>query len=170
MLIHGAPAAPLEVEARIRAHLDRWVDTKPVQHGIEVGRRLDRPVWGGAFERWLEAKLEEVQADWRDYYSASWSHLTPEAQRWLSETTISTAHARVALADSATPPSVRLDAERLIADARSEARRRGVLPALSRSLDAPNPETYAKSEIDEYGRLFLPKEWHGRLLREGDSA
>jgi hypothetical protein len=126
--------------------------------------------WGVTFERWLEAHLNQAEPNWRDYYSASWSHLSPTVERWLSETVIATAHARIALKDSATTATVRSDAERVITDAKSEAQRRGILPALSRSLDAPSPETHVKCEIDEYGRLFLPKEWHGWLLREGDPS
>jgi hypothetical protein len=168
-LIHGVPAAPPELEGRIRAYLDRWIDTKPVQRGIEVGR-MARASWAGTFDYWLEARLHEVQPDWPDYYSASWSHLTPEGERWLSETTIVTAHARVALADATTPATLRADAERVIADARREARRLGVLPALSRSLSVPNPATFVKCEIDESGRLFVPEEWRGWLLREGETT
>jgi hypothetical protein len=69
------------------------------------------------------------------------------------------------VADWKTTPDERADAEKVIADAKLEARRRGHFPALSRTL-AIDPEVHARCEIDENGRLFLPERWHGFKERD----
>lgn len=161
----GVPAPPREVEVRIVEHLGRWVEPKRVGTRLEVGRMAARGM-GWHFRRWLTARLDEVQPEWRDYYTASWEWLRPDEERWLSEAIIGTAHARVALEDWRTTPEERDSAEQVIADARAEAQRRGVLPALTRNLARPHPETYTHCEIDADGRLHLAEKWWGSLIRD----
>ena len=51
-----------------------------------------------AFERWVVDRLDEAQPDWRDFYS--WGEgfrISWDDELWLSETTIATSHACVAL-------------------------------------------------------------------------
>jgi hypothetical protein len=166
MLISGRPPPPAEVEERIVCHLERWVEPKRVQRGLEIGRMMTAKSWGWAFDRWLIGRLDEIQPDWRDYYTYERARVSMDDERWLSETTIATAHARVALADWKTSPDDRVKAERVITDAQEEARRRSLLPALSRNLHIPDPEVYTRCEIDEKGRLFLPERWHGFKSRD----
>jgi hypothetical protein len=150
----------MEVEERIVDHLSRWVEPKRVQRGLEVGRMMTGKNWIG-FEQWVIDRLNEARPDWRDYYSwGEGTRISRDDQLWLSETTIATSHARVALADWRTRAEKRAEAEQLIADAREEARRRGLLPILSRTF-LGDADTYIKCEIDENGRLFLPERWHG---------
>ncbi len=165
MLIPGWPAPPAEVEERIVGHLGRWVEPKRVQQGLEIARMMTAKSWGWTLDRWLVERLDEIQPDWRDYYTYDRARISRDDERWLSETIIAAAHARVALADWKTSPDERVEAERVITDAKQEARRRGHFPALSR-IFAIDPEVHARCEIDENGRLFLPERWHGFKERD----
>jgi hypothetical protein len=165
MLIPGWPAPPPEVEERIVGHLGRWVEPKVVHQGLEIARMTTGRSWGRPLDHWLVKRLDDVQPDWRDHYTYQRARIGTDDERWLSETIIATAHARVALADWKTSPDERVEAERLIAEAKEEARRRGHLPALSRTF-AHDPEIHARCEIDENGRLFLPERWHGFKERD----
>jgi hypothetical protein len=125
--------------------------------------------WGGSFDRWLIARLDEAEPEWRAFYTYSRERTSEADERWLSETTLATAHARLALSARTTNADEHERAEQLIADARAEARRRHMLPRLTRVL-VGNPETQVKCEIDERGRLYVPEKWRGWLIRDRNAT
>lgn len=163
-LLSGWPPPPADVEQQILEHLGRWTEPKHFQYGLEVGRMMAGNDWR-PFVRWITDRLDEAQPDWRDHYNLERARVSRDDQLWLSEMTIATSHARIAVSDWRTPPDERAEAEELIAEAKEEARTRRLLPFLTRALRG-DAETYVKCEIDDRGCLFLPERWHGWKLRD----
>ena len=165
-LVPSVPEPPAEVEERIVAHLGRRTHVKPVQYGIEIAS-IQFAAFRGLDEvrRWLTERLDEVEPKWRTYYSLRPRRLSPEAVRWLSETSVAAARALLSAKDPALSDEERREAEQLVAVARADADRLGLLPSLSRNLATKSLAGLAKCDVDGQGWLVLPDRGQGRRLR-----